>query len=107
MLSVQELYLYSSSVRRKFFEKLETLPWEAVVENREASHYSVRNIMLHMVDNEDWIVNWVVQNRATEYKREKKAEEYQDMKTIREHLDRVEQKTQRYLETVDEREMQR
>jgi uncharacterized damage-inducible protein DinB len=56
MFDVKELYQYSSTVRRKFLEKLESLPWESVTKNREASFYSMRNILMHMIDNEDWVV---------------------------------------------------
>ncbi|MBI4257401.1 MAG: hypothetical protein HY619_00455 [Thaumarchaeota archaeon] len=36
---IRELYEYASTVRRKFLDKLEFLPWEEVSKNREASHY--------------------------------------------------------------------
>ncbi len=107
MFSIPELYQYSSEVRRKFLGKLESLPWEKVTENREASYHSMRNIMIHIIDNEDWIVNWVIYNRAAEYKRERKSEEYLDMKMIRKHLEDIEVKTKAYLGRADEVEMQR
>jgi uncharacterized damage-inducible protein DinB len=107
MFDVKELYLYSSSVRRKFLEKLETLRWEEVTKNREASFYSMRNIMLHMIDNEDWIVNWVIRNNSAAYRRARKAEEYVSMIMVRNHLEEVERKTQAYLRAADEKEFQR
>ena len=107
MFSITELYQYSSGVRKKFLEKLETLPWDEVTQNREASYYSMRNIMIHMIDNEDWIVNWVIKNRAGEYKRERKSEEYLDMNMIRKHLEDIERETTAYLGGADEGEMQR
>lgn len=107
MFSVKELYDFSSTVRRKFLDKLDLLPWEEVSKNREASHYSMKNIMIHIIDNEDWILNWVIHNKATEYKRIRRSEDYTSMKMIREHLDEVERKTRRYLEAADEKELQR
>jgi uncharacterized damage-inducible protein DinB len=107
MFDVKELYQYSATVRRKFLEKLESLPWESVTKNREASFYSMKNIMVHMIDNEDWIVNWVIQNRATEYKRARRSEEYTSMQMVRDHVDEVEKKTRAYLEKADAQEMQR
>jgi hypothetical protein len=41
------------------------------------------NIIVHMVDNEDWIVNWVINNKATEYRRARKFEEYTSIVMIR------------------------
>ncbi len=106
MFATQELYAYASTVRMKFLEKLGSLPWEFVVKNREASYYSMRNIMLHIIDNEDWIVNWVISNRSTEYQR-RKSDEYTSFETVKEHLEEVEAKTKAYLEHADSTELDR
>ena len=100
MLSVPELYEYSSKVRRRFTIKLSELPWEEVTKNREASFYSMRNILIHMIDNEDWIVSWVIHNNSQDYKREKKADEYLSMNDIFAHLDKIEAKTKDYLKNT-------
>jgi len=107
MFDMKELYQYASTVRRRFLEKLESLPWESVTKNREASYYSMKNILIHMIDNEDWIVNWVIPNRATEYKRARKSEEYTSIWMVRDHLEEVEKNTKAYLEKADEKEMER
>ena len=107
MFDITELYQYSSAVRRGFLEKLESLPWESVNRNREASFYSMKNILIHMIDNEDWIVNWVVPNKATEYKRARKSEEYTNMQMVRDHLEEVEKGTKAYLQKTDAKEMER
>jgi len=106
LLSIKEIYEYWSRVRRKFVQKLAELPWEEVVKNREASHYSMKNILIHIVDNENWIFNWVIHNKATEFKRAK-SEEYTSMQMITEHLDEVERKTKAYLAQADEKELER
>jgi len=107
MFDAKELYQYSSTVRRRFLEKLETLPWESVTKNREASYYSMKDILLHIIDNEDMIVNWQVPGRGAEYKRRRDWGEYSDMQMIRDHLDEVEKKTRVYLERADEQELRR
>lgn len=107
MFTVQELYQYASRVRRGFSEKLAELPWDEVKKNREASLHSMRNILIHMIDNEDWIVNWVVQNRSQGYVRSKKPDDYSDMKMILDHLEEVEKKTRTYLAKADEAELRR
>jgi uncharacterized damage-inducible protein DinB len=104
MFTVQELYQYSSRVRRGFARKLAELPWEEVEKNREASYYSMKNILLHMINNEEWIVNWVIRDKSTEYERRKSAE-YTNMKMALSHLDDVERKTRSYIETADDREL--
>jgi uncharacterized damage-inducible protein DinB len=89
--TIQELYQYTSAVRRRFLDKLEALPWAVLVKNREASFYSIRNIFLHMIDNEDWIVNWVIPARSAEYKR-RKSDEYVDFAMVRAHALAVERR---------------
>ena len=71
MFEITELYEYASRVRRGFAEKFAQLPLEMVTKNREASFYSMKNILLHMIDNEDWMVNWVIPGKAQEYVRRK------------------------------------
>jgi len=107
MFTVQELYQYASRVRRNYAQKLAELPWDEVKKNREASLYSMRNILIHMIDNEDWIVNWVIQNRSQDYVRGKKSDDYSDMKMILDHLDEVEKKTETYFAKADETELTR
>ena len=101
MFAVSELYEYASRVRRKFADKLAELPWEALEKNREASFYSMKNIFLHMVDNEDWVVNWVIPGRGGEYVRRKWAE-YTSIGMVLTHLEEVERKTRGWLAGMDQ-----
>lgn len=96
MFEITELYEYSSRVRRNFAEKLAQLPFEMVTKNREVSFYSMKNVLLHMIDNEDWIVNWVIPGRSQAYVR-KKWEGYADMAAVLTHLNEVEKGTRAYL----------
>ncbi|HKW03982.1 MAG TPA: DinB family protein [Nitrososphaerales archaeon] len=105
MLSIFELQTYSTMVRRRFAEKLSELPWEFVNKNREASYYSMKNILLHMIDNEDWMVNWVVKNDSKGYVREKKFEEYLSMQIVLDHLQDVENKTRKYMQNVKDEDL--
>ena len=106
MFSVQEMYKYSVTVRRNFAERMKELSWDEATKNKEASFYSMKNILLHIIDNEDWMVNWVIQGRSNEYVR-KKWEEYADMNAIISHMNDVEERTKRYLERFDDSEAHR
>lgn len=106
LITIRELHQYSSTVRWAFLEKLSSLPWEVVTKNREASFYSMKDIMLHMIDNEDMVVSGQIL-REPDYKRARDWEEYKDMQMIREHLAEVEKKTESYLEKADENELRR
>lgn len=86
-------------MRRRFAVKLSELPWEKVCENREASFYSMRNILIHMIDNEDWIVNWVIHDKGSEYKRVD-VDKYADMAQVISYMDQVESRTKEYLASI-------
>jgi len=106
MFSISELHQYSSSVRDKFATKLSELPWTEVEKNREASFYSMKNILLHIIDNEDWMVNWVIQNKQQSYVR-RKWEEYTGMKMVLDHLAEVQEKSRGYFARLNEAELNR
>lgn len=95
-MDVVEQLAYSKRVRRKFLERMSEMPWDEVTKNREASWYSMKNIMLHMIDNEDWIVNWVVPGRGKEYAH-RKWEEYTDIGMVEAHLEEVEGRSRETL----------
>ena len=106
MFEISELYAYASRVRRRFAGKLEDLSWAEVERNREASFYSMKNILLHMLDNEDWIVNWVIPGRSGEYVRRKWAE-YTSMRMVLAHLDEIEGRNRTWLTGLDEQALKR
>ena len=106
MFSIRELHSYSSRVRANFVGKLSELSWADLEKNREASFHSMKNILVHMIENEEWIVNCVIPGRTAEYKR-KKPEEYRNMQAILDYLNEVEKKTETYLRNADEKEMKR
>ena len=66
----------------------------------------MKNILLHMIDNEDWIVNWVIPGKSSDYVR-RKWEEYGEMDDLLKHLDEVEAKTRAYLSGLSEEEFSR
>lgn len=66
----------------------------------------MKNILLHMIDNEDWIVNWVIRRKSTEYSRRRSAE-YTSVETVFAHMDDVERRSKAYLKGADESELQR
>ncbi|MDA4128908.1 MAG: hypothetical protein OK422_05600 [Thaumarchaeota archaeon] len=81
MFSINELHQYSSTVRRAFLEKLASLPWESIIKNREASYYSMKDIMLHIIDNEDMVVSRQIL-KVPDYKRARDWKEYADMRMM-------------------------
>jgi uncharacterized damage-inducible protein DinB len=106
MLTIHELYDYSRRVRFQFALKLKDMSWEQVEKNREASFYSMKNILIHMIDNEDWIINWVIPGKSNQYSR-RKSEEYSNMDMILKHLTEVEDRTRQFMQQMNERELNR
>ena len=66
----------------------------------------MKNIILHMIDNEDWMVNWIIQGRSKDYVR-RKWEEYASMSMVLEHLEEVEEKSGKYFAKLDDLELKR
>jgi len=106
MFSVNELYEYSSKVRRRFLESMSAMPWEEVTKNREASFQSMKNVFIHMIEVEDWMVGWVIPGRNEPYRWDK-FDDYRTPADIAALLDAVELNTRRYLESSDENELTR
>jgi uncharacterized damage-inducible protein DinB len=105
-LGILEQLAYAIRVRRRFLERMRGLPWEEVVKNREASFYSMKNIMLHMVDNEDWIINWVIQDKSTMHRR-RKWEEYPSFESVEQHMNEVEETANGHLSALGPDELRR
>jgi uncharacterized damage-inducible protein DinB len=82
------------------------LSWEEISKNREASFYSMKDILLHMIDNEEWIVNYVIFEKSKEYPR-RNSSEYSSMSMILNHLAIVEEKTLSYFSKTTDVELKR
>ncbi|MDG6920448.1 MAG: hypothetical protein JRN59_02865 [Nitrososphaerota archaeon] len=107
MADIKALNAYSSGVRRRFFTKISSLGWEEAIRNREASHYSLLGIMLHMIDNEDWIVNVVIPGRPATERRKHLPNDFTGFEGVESLLADVETRTNLYLEHMDTRELAR
>jgi uncharacterized damage-inducible protein DinB len=101
-----ELYEYALAVRGRFLVTLTELPWEALERNREASHYSMKNILIHMIQNEEWMVNWVVQGKSTQYVWAP-YKTFTDASLIRSKLEDVERRSRDYLRRATAEELSR
>jgi len=97
MFSANELYAYSSSVRARFLESLRGIPWEEVTKDREVSFNSMRNVFVHMLEVEDWIVNWVIAEKTEPYPWDK-FDSYNSVDSLAAYLEEVESRTRRLLE---------
>jgi uncharacterized damage-inducible protein DinB len=74
--------------------------------NREASFSSMKGILVHMIDNEDWIVNGVIHNKSKEYAR-RESDEFTSMKMILDYLEEVGERSRRYFTRLNDDELAR
>jgi len=105
-LRIQEIYSHAATVRRKFARKLAKLPTKTVSKNNEASFHSMKDIMIHMIYVEDWMLSSAILGKGRDY-REKNFKAFHDMLAVLAYLDKVELKTRAYLKNVGERELRR
>lgn len=97
---------YSQSIRKRYLEKLATLPWEDVVKSRGASFDSLRNVFLHTLDAEDRIINYVIPGRIKEWAPQN-PEEFHDVDSVQKREREVESKTEAYLANITPTELER
>lgn len=94
----RKLFGYSQAVLNRYLEQIASLPWAEVVKSRGASFDSLRDILLHTIDAEDKLVNYVIAGRTKDWvllkaRRVLSPAEFLDMDSIRSHAREVEVKT--------------
>jgi uncharacterized damage-inducible protein DinB len=92
----RSLLEYSQALRNKYLEQLAALPWAEVVKSRGASFDSMRNILLHTVDVEDRMINYVIPGRVKHWV-SRSPDEFKDIDSIRKRAKDVESRTKKYL----------
>ena len=107
LVDIRTLNAYASRVRRRFLAKVSSLGWEDATRNREASYYSLVGILLHMIDNEEWIVNVVIPGRPATERKKHLPNEFGGFEGVEALLSEVEARTKLYLEGVDAEELGR
>jgi uncharacterized damage-inducible protein DinB len=97
---------YSHALRNRYLEQLATLPWGEVVRGRGASFDSLRNILLHTLDAEDRMVNYVIPGRVKDWV-SRSPDDFQDTASIRRRVKEVESKTNVYVAQITPAELER
>ncbi|MCJ7422825.1 DinB family protein [Candidatus Bathyarchaeota archaeon] len=97
---------YGQSIRSRYLEKLASLPWDKIIESRRASFDSLRNILLHTVDAEDMMVNYVIADRRKDWM-SRNPEEFHDMDSLRKRARDTKSRTKAYLSKLTPTELDR
>ncbi len=95
MVDIKALFEYNWYCRGKFLDTMAMLPWEKLVENREASFNSMRNIFVHSLEAEQ---RWIRRLSTGEWaKGHIYDQDMGDIKSMRKFMKEVEAESQAYL----------
>ena len=97
---------YSHVLRNRYLEELAILPWEEVEKSRGASFDSMKNILLHTLDVEDRMVNYVIPGRAKQWV-SRSPDEFANIDSIRKRAKEVESKSRAYVARITPAELER
>ena len=97
---------YSHVLRNRYLEELATLPWEEVVKSRGASFDSLRNVLLHTLDAEDRMLNYVIPGRLKDWV-SRSPDDFKDIASVRKRMKGVESKTNAYVAKMTPAELER
>jgi uncharacterized damage-inducible protein DinB len=100
------LFEYSQVLRNRYLEQIAKLPWEEVTKSRGASFDSLRNILLHTIDAEDRLVNYVISGRTKDWVTQN-PDDFRDIDSIKKRLKEVESKTKAYVTRIESTELER
>ena len=102
----RKLFEYSQALRNRYLEQVASLPWAEVVKSRGASFDCLRNILLHTIDAEDRLVNYVISGRTKDWV-SRNPDEFLDMDSIRNRAREVESKAKAYVVNMKPEELER
>jgi len=103
-LSVLDLFEYDHFILRKFLEKTRALPWDDITRNREISWNSIRNVLLHIAECEDWWFHHYIAGCAKDWKpwQYDKCDSFDSMEK---RILEVQDKTRRFLQSLGKEEL--
>jgi len=102
----KSLFGYSQELQGRYLEQLATLPWEEVIKSRGASFDSLRNILLHTIDAEDRLVNYIIPGRTKDWV-SLSMDDFRDMDSIGKRAREVETKSRNYVAKLDLAELEK
>lgn len=99
MVEVKRLLEYTEEVRHRYLEALAKLPWNELVENREASWHSMRNIFIHTMGAID---HWLDFLNDEKLRTRKDFDNYKSIDDVRDYMQHVERRMHGYLGSLSE-----
>lgn len=102
MVDMKNLLEYNEEVRHRYFDALTKLPWDELVENREASFHSLRNIFIHTLGAIDYWLDFLLKEQLHSHR---EFNEYNSIEDIRRYMQQVDARLQRYLDSLSSKEL--
>lgn len=99
---MKNLLEYNEEVRHRYFDALTKLPWDELVENREASFHSLRNIFIHTLGAIDYWLDFLLKEQLHSHR---EFNEYNSIEDIRRYMQQVDARLQRYLDSLSSKEL--
>ena len=97
MVDVRKLLDYNEEVRHRYFDVLAKLPWKELVENREASFHSIRNIFIHTLNATDYWLDFLQNEQLHVHL---KFDEYKSIEDMQGYMEHVEGCLKRYIDNL-------
>lgn len=111
MVTVEDfrgIYAYNWRVLRDYCDALAKLPKAALVKNREATYHSMKNVFHHILSVHDGWLNVTAQGASADRAmREKDFDDVQSMDELREYMERIIEKEERFLATLADKDLDR
>lgn len=104
-MKVVKLIEYTHFLKHSYLDAFSELRWKEFVKDRGASFGSLRNIFLHFISYEDFLVNHLLQGDADQPVID--FDVYDSTEKIREYLERVESGVNYYLSKITDVELSR
>lgn len=97
MVEIKELFEYNWYCRAKFLDAMSKLPWEKVVENREASFNSMRNVFLHSLGAEEGWLKRLTSGKMDFWPIHDYDKDFKGIEEMRKYMVEVETESRAYL----------
>jgi len=101
MVEIRALFEYNWYCRDKFLDAMAKLPWEKLVENREASFNSIRNIFIHSLEAEQAWLRRLALDKMEVWQSHDYERNFKDIEAMRKYMVEVEAESRTYLEKLE------
>lgn len=102
----RKILRYNEKVLSSFFDMLSKLPWETVAKNAEASHYSMKNIFVHILSVYNGWINYNALGKSDEIPwPEHDYENYSSMEQVKGFMLKVLTGVNTFMKRLDDKDL--